>query len=171
MGHTLHKMEMARVRFLISAYLRIRLAKIERNIFHIVDEVAQAQEAGQTYRKLTKDELKFAQVGSSTFPRFYQTLSVSPLTITDQVRPQKLLPYQGASQKIYFDECPHYFFNHLYCENIPERITRKALTRCSKTWPWIIYQAKLLTSVPPRHASQRQERRLSHLQISTLLFS
>ena len=85
MGHTLHKMEMARVRFLISAYLRIRLAKIERNIFHIVDEVAQAQEAGQTYRKLTKDELKFAQVGSSTFPRFYQTLSVSPLTITDYV--------------------------------------------------------------------------------------
>ena len=87
MGHTLHKMEMARVRFLISAYLRIRLAKIERNIFHIVDEVAQAQEAGQTYRKLTKDELKFAQVGvgSSTFPRFNQTFSVSPLKITDYV--------------------------------------------------------------------------------------
>ena len=61
MGHTLHKMEMARVRFLISAYLRIRLAKIERNIFHIVDEVAQAQEAGQTYRKLTK-EITFAYI-------------------------------------------------------------------------------------------------------------
>ena len=81
MGHTLHKMEMARVRFLISAYLRIRLAKIEKNIFHILDEVAQAQEAGQTHRKLTKDELKFAQVGSSTFPTFNQTLS--QLTKTD----------------------------------------------------------------------------------------
>ena len=34
MGQTLHKMEMARVRFLISAYLRIRLAKIEKHVFH-----------------------------------------------------------------------------------------------------------------------------------------
>lgn len=79
MGHTLHKMEMARVRFLISAYLRIRLAKIERNIFHIVDEVAQAQEAGQTYRKLTKDELKFAQDYKESLDTLFKDLALDHL--------------------------------------------------------------------------------------------
>ena len=52
MAHTLHQMEMARVRFLVSAYLRIRLNKIEKHVFHIMDEVKAAQESGQTYRKV-----------------------------------------------------------------------------------------------------------------------
>ena len=60
MADTLHKMEMARVRFLISAYLRIRLDKIQKHVFHILDEVKTAQANNQNYRKLTKEELKFA---------------------------------------------------------------------------------------------------------------
>ena len=79
MGQTLHKMEMARVRFLISAYLRIRLSKIEKHVFHIMDEVKAANEAGQDYRKLTKEELKFARDYRDSLDGLFKDLALSHL--------------------------------------------------------------------------------------------
>lgn len=64
----LYKMETGRIRFLISSYLRIRLEKIQRFIFYLLEKEEKAIENGNSetedttmYPRMTSDEVKFAK--------------------------------------------------------------------------------------------------------------
>lgn len=56
---TIHKMELSRIKFLISNYLRSRLNKIEKFCIPIINEERQRMESGTNY--LTPSEFKYAQ--------------------------------------------------------------------------------------------------------------
>ena len=71
MAYTLHKMEMARVRFLVSSYLRTRLNKIQKHVFHILEEA--------NHGKLTKEELKFAQNYKTNLDTLFKELALKHL--------------------------------------------------------------------------------------------
>lgn len=63
---SVYKMEIGRIRFVISSYLRVRLDKIQRFIFHQLEQEEKVNEDGSEsnshslYSKMTKEELKFA---------------------------------------------------------------------------------------------------------------
>ncbi|XP_015110048.1 DNA replication complex GINS protein SLD5 [Diachasma alloeum] len=87
---TIHKMEIDRIRYLISSYLRIRLEKIERNVIEILKSDGQR---GESIRYLTDGELKYANeyaVNMETLfkslvlqhvPQNFQELEVDKLSI------------------------------------------------------------------------------------------
>lgn len=57
---SIHQLEVDRLRFLVSSYLRIRLEKIETYVVHILEQENQRIQQGfETY--LTEQELKFAR--------------------------------------------------------------------------------------------------------------
>ncbi|XP_011312642.1 DNA replication complex GINS protein SLD5 [Fopius arisanus] len=91
---TIHKMEIDRIRYLISSYLRIRLEKIERNVIEILKSEGQRNAAS---RYLTDNELKYANeyaVNMETLfkslvlqhvPQNFQELEVDKLSIKPQM--------------------------------------------------------------------------------------
>lgn len=54
--YDIHTMELSRIRFVISSYIRIRLEKIEQFVHHILEQESQRQE-----KYLTENELRFAR--------------------------------------------------------------------------------------------------------------
>lgn len=64
---SVYKMEIGRIRFIISSYLRIRLEKIQHFIFHLLEQEEKAMENSSemnehlTYSKMTEEELTFAR--------------------------------------------------------------------------------------------------------------
>lgn len=56
---TIHKMELSRIKFIVSNYLRTRLHKIEKYCIHVINEEKQRIESGTNY--LTPSEYKYAQ--------------------------------------------------------------------------------------------------------------
>lgn len=73
--NTLHRMEMARVRFLISSYLRLRLQKIQQFVFHLCREVQENPQAN----RMTKEELTFANEYKNNLETLYNDLALKHL--------------------------------------------------------------------------------------------
>ncbi|XP_046836019.1 DNA replication complex GINS protein SLD5 isoform X1 [Vespa crabro] len=68
-----HRMELDRIRFLISSYLRIRLEKIERYTIHILSEEA-SREPDEAY--LTPEELRFAKDYLGSIENLFKTVAL-----------------------------------------------------------------------------------------------
>lgn len=78
---SVYKMEIARIRFVISAYLRIRLEKIQRFIFHQLEQEEKVNEDGsegngQLYSKMTEEELTFAKSYRSNISEVFKKLAL-----------------------------------------------------------------------------------------------
>lgn len=68
---TIHKMEMDRIRYLISSYLRTRLDKIERNVIEILKSEGEKDEST---RYLTDGELKYANEYAVNMETLFKSL-------------------------------------------------------------------------------------------------
>jgi len=79
---SVYKMEIGRIRFVISSYLRIRLEKIQRFIFHQLEHEEKANEDGadsnshSLYSKMTEQELKFAKTYRSDISEVFKKLAL-----------------------------------------------------------------------------------------------
>lgn len=58
---SLHRMEIDRIRYVLSSYLRCRLQKIERFTSYILEEAEQTLRRGEDSTKLSDEELTFAK--------------------------------------------------------------------------------------------------------------
>jgi len=78
---SVYKMEIGRIRFTISSYLRTRLEKIQSFIFHLLGLEEKAQE-GDTleenglYSRMTENELKFAKQYRADIAEVYKKLAL-----------------------------------------------------------------------------------------------
>ena len=70
---TIHTMELNRIRFVISCYLRTRLEKIENHVLHILSQDAEAEFASLY---LTPGERKFAQEYLINLENLFRTLAL-----------------------------------------------------------------------------------------------
>ncbi|KAI4497627.1 hypothetical protein M0802_007167 [Mischocyttarus mexicanus] len=77
----IHKMELDRIRFLISSYLRVRLEKIERYTVHILSEEA-ARQPDETY--LTPGEVRFAKDYLSSIENLFKTVALQHMPASFQ---------------------------------------------------------------------------------------
>ncbi|XP_015609842.1 DNA replication complex GINS protein SLD5 [Cephus cinctus] len=73
MKSLIHQMEINRIRFIISSYLRCRLEKIEQYAMHILTEEAQR---GREDGYLSSDELRFAKDYLSSIELLFRTLAL-----------------------------------------------------------------------------------------------
>ncbi|XP_043683074.1 DNA replication complex GINS protein SLD5 isoform X1 [Vespula pensylvanica] len=76
-----HRMELDRIRFLISSYLRIRLEKIEKYTIHILSEEA-GREPDEAY--LTPGELRFAKDYLGSVENLFKTVALQHMPISFQ---------------------------------------------------------------------------------------
>lgn len=76
-----HRMELDRIRFLISSYLRIRLEKIERYTIHILSEEA-GREPDEAY--LTPEELRFAKDYLGSVENLFKTVALQHMPTSFQ---------------------------------------------------------------------------------------
>lgn len=73
---TIHTMELNRIRFLISSYLRTRLKKIENHVIQILKEQRANVSRGYKDFSLTESELKFAKDYFMNFETLFQTVAL-----------------------------------------------------------------------------------------------
>lgn len=69
----LHTLEVDRIRFVISSYLRLRLEKIERYVIHVLSE---ERKRGTDERYLSPEEFKFAQDYLAGVEKLFKTLAL-----------------------------------------------------------------------------------------------
>lgn len=69
-----HRMELDRIRYVISSYLRIRLEKIERYTIHILSEEENRNPDEEPY--LTPDELRFAKEYLANLETLFKTVAL-----------------------------------------------------------------------------------------------
>ncbi|XP_015175607.1 PREDICTED: DNA replication complex GINS protein SLD5 [Polistes dominula] len=77
----IHKMELERIRFLISSYLRMRLDKIERYTIHILSEEA-ARQPEEAY--LTPNEVRFAKEYLGSVENLFKTVALQHMPASFQ---------------------------------------------------------------------------------------
>lgn len=78
---SVYKMEIGRIRFTISSYLRTRLEKIQSFIFHLLGLEEKAQESDTLeengmYTRMTANELKFAKQYRADIAEVYKKLAL-----------------------------------------------------------------------------------------------
>ncbi|XP_043466830.1 DNA replication complex GINS protein SLD5 [Leptopilina heterotoma] len=73
---TIHTMELNRIRFLISSYLRTRLRKIENHVIHILKEHSNLIASNSENFCLTESELNFAKDYFRNFETLFQTVAL-----------------------------------------------------------------------------------------------
>ncbi|XP_051157724.1 DNA replication complex GINS protein SLD5 [Leptopilina boulardi] len=73
---TIHTMELNRIRFLISSYLRTRLKKIENHVIHILKEHRNNLLNNSEEFYLTESELNFAKDYFMNFETLFQTVAL-----------------------------------------------------------------------------------------------
>ena len=73
---TIHTMELNRIRFVLSSYLRTRLEKIENYVLHILSQENEKANNNSEDLYLTPNERKFAQEYLINFESLFQTLAL-----------------------------------------------------------------------------------------------
>ncbi|XP_043288004.1 DNA replication complex GINS protein SLD5 [Venturia canescens] len=69
----LHTLEVERIRFVISSYLRLRIEKIERYVIHVLSE---ERKRSAEERYLSPEEFKFAQDYLASVEKLFKTLAL-----------------------------------------------------------------------------------------------
>ncbi|XP_020910916.1 DNA replication complex GINS protein SLD5 [Exaiptasia diaphana] len=69
---TLHKLEIDRIRFVLSSYLRTRLHKIEKHVIHILEQ--EAARDTQECSKLSPEELQYAKEYTDNMEGLFKSL-------------------------------------------------------------------------------------------------
>lgn len=80
----LQKIELERVKFVISSFLRERLEKIEGNVIHVLED-----EAGTENPKLSPDELNFAKSFADNMEKHFNKLALQQMPSNMQTLEQK----------------------------------------------------------------------------------
>lgn len=83
-GSALYKMEIARVRFVISSYLRTRLEKIQRFVFYLLEQESKVIENGDLsssehmalYSRMSENELTFARQYRINLTELFERLAL-----------------------------------------------------------------------------------------------
>ncbi|XP_045190754.2 DNA replication complex GINS protein SLD5-like [Mercenaria mercenaria] len=73
---SLHSMEIDRIRYILSSYLRCRLQKIERYTSHILDEAEDTLKKDEDSTKLSDEELTFAREYAQNMESHLQNLAL-----------------------------------------------------------------------------------------------
>lgn len=86
-----HKMELARIRFVISSYLRCRLDKIER---YAVDILAKEEQRAADQRRLSPQEQTFAETFVSNINAHFEKIALRhmPLNLQETTANQTVRP-------------------------------------------------------------------------------
>ena len=87
-----HRMELSRIRFMINSYLRLRLSKIQDNIFHYTKGEGKDNEEDNPSR-LTQEESAFATTFKDDLVEHFSSLALSH--IPGAWDPEKVLPGWG----------------------------------------------------------------------------
>ena len=84
MASSLQKVELERVKFVITSYLRERLKKIENNVIHVL-----AEEAKSETSKLSPEELVFARSFADNMQKHFNTLALKQMPSNMQTLDRK----------------------------------------------------------------------------------
>ena len=68
-----HRMEISRIRFIINSYLRLRLGKIQSNLFHYIKSSGEAE---NNPSRLTPEEMTFATQYSADLTEHFSNLAL-----------------------------------------------------------------------------------------------
>lgn len=84
-----HKMELERIKYIISSYLRCRIIKLERYTQDIVNE-----ESSRTEKRLSKEEQEFAEAYISNMKKYFLQIALKnmPLNLQEQTSKEIVKP-------------------------------------------------------------------------------
>lgn len=97
---SLHKLEMDRIRFVLSSYIRTRLEKIEKHVVHVLEQEAAREEDEPS--RLSPEELQYAKAYADNMESLFKSLALQHMPANMQnIDRKKAVPRPNMDKYVF----------------------------------------------------------------------